>query len=51
MDDNTDGSFVDFHEVLQISPKADGETIQRVYRLLALRYHPDNRETGTLATC
>ena len=48
--DNTGGSFVDFYEILQISPKADGETIQRVYRLLALRYHPDNRETGDQAT-
>ena len=38
--------FVDLYEVLQISPSADLETIQRVYRLLALRYHPDNRETG-----
>ena len=38
--------FVDLYEVLQISPSADLETIQRVYRLLALRYHPDNKETG-----
>ena len=40
------GVFVDLYEVLQISPGADLETIQRVYRLLALRYHPDNKETG-----
>ena len=39
-------AFVDLYEVLQISPSADLETIQRVYRLLALRYHPDNQETG-----
>ena len=38
--------FVDLYEILQISPSADVETIQRVYRLLALRYHPDNKETG-----
>jgi len=38
--------FVDLYEVLQISPTADLETIQRVYRLLALRYHPDNKESG-----
>ncbi len=50
MNDTTDRSFVDFYEALQISPKADGETIQRVYRLLALRYHPDNWETGHQAT-
>ena len=39
-------SFIDFYEVLQISPTAELDTIRRVYRLLALRYHPDNKETG-----
>jgi curved DNA-binding protein CbpA len=37
---------VDFYEFLQINPKAQAETIQRVYRFLAARYHPDNPETG-----
>ena len=37
---------VDYYETLQISPNADTETIQRVFRLLAQRFHPDNRETG-----
>jgi curved DNA-binding protein CbpA len=37
---------VDYYEVLQISPNAEGETIQRVFRMLARRYHPDNPETG-----
>ena len=50
MNDTTDWAFVDFYEALQISPKANGETIQRVCRILALRYHPDNRETGHQAT-
>ena len=36
----------DCYEVMQLSPHADAETISRVYRLLAARYHPDNRETG-----
>jgi curved DNA-binding protein CbpA len=36
----------DFYEALQISPNAEPETIHRVYRLLAQRYHPDNRLTG-----
>lgn len=35
-----------YYDFLQISPKAQPETIQRVYRFLAARYHPDNRETG-----
>ena len=37
---------LDFYEVLQVSPNAEPETIQRVYRLLAQRYHPDNGESG-----
>jgi len=36
----------DYYEVLQISPNADPDTVHRVYRLLAQRFHPDNRETG-----
>ena len=39
-------SRLDCYEVLQLSPNADAETISRVYRLLAARYHPDNREMG-----
>ncbi|HTG91490.1 MAG TPA: DnaJ domain-containing protein [Pyrinomonadaceae bacterium] len=37
---------VDYYEVLQVSDSAETETINRVYRLLAQRYHPDNRESG-----
>ncbi|MEZ5399982.1 MAG: DnaJ domain-containing protein [Bryobacteraceae bacterium] len=36
----------DLYELLQLSPNADQETVQRVYRILAQRYHPDNQETG-----
>lgn len=38
--------FIDFYELMQISPNAEAETIQRVYRMLAARYHPDNAHTG-----
>jgi curved DNA-binding protein CbpA len=38
--------WVDYYETLQLSPSADRETIERVYRLLAKRYHPDNDVTG-----
>lgn len=38
--------FIDFYDVLEISPTAHPDTIARVYRLLAQRYHPDNQETG-----
>jgi curved DNA-binding protein len=36
----------DYYEFLQISPNAESETIQRVYRFLAIRLHPDNPQTG-----
>ena len=36
----------DYYELLQLSPNADIETVNRVFRLLAARYHPDNTETG-----
>jgi curved DNA-binding protein CbpA len=36
----------EYYEVLQVSANADPETIHRVYRLLAQRFHPDNTETG-----
>jgi len=37
---------IDYYEVLQISPNAEIETIYRVFRILAARYHPDNPESG-----
>ena len=39
-------SINDYYEDLQISPNADMEMIERVFRILAKRYHPDNAETG-----
>ncbi|HYJ45169.1 MAG TPA: DnaJ domain-containing protein [Pyrinomonadaceae bacterium] len=39
-------SWVDYYEVLQVSTNAEPETINRVYRMLAQRFHPDNRESG-----
>lgn len=41
-----DAEPVDHYETLQISPNADPDTIHRVFRLLAQRFHPDNAETG-----
>ncbi|HVO97410.1 MAG TPA: J domain-containing protein [Bryobacteraceae bacterium] len=40
--------FVDYYETMQISPNADLDTIHRVYRILAQRFHPDNQETGNV---
>jgi len=39
-------AFVDYYELLQISPNAEPDTIHRVFRIMAARYHPDNKETG-----
>ncbi len=38
--------FVDYYETLQVSANADSDTIHRVYRILAQRFHPDNQESG-----
>ena len=38
--------LTDYYEDLQVSQNADNETLERVYRLLAKRYHPDNGQTG-----
>ncbi|WP_245266101.1 DnaJ domain-containing protein [Mesorhizobium sp. L103C119B0] len=38
--------FVDLYETLEISPNANSETLERVFRYFAMRYHPDNQQTG-----
>ena len=38
--------FVDYYEILEISPNANSGTIERMFRYLAQRYHPDNQDTG-----
>ncbi len=38
--------FVDHYETLHLSQNADAETVERVYRMLAKRYHPDNSTSG-----
>lgn len=43
-----EGAGIDYYEVLQVSPNADPETIHRVHRIMAARFHPDNPETGDL---
>jgi curved DNA-binding protein CbpA len=42
-----DESPSDFYELLQVNSNADPDTIHRVYRFLAQRFHPDNQETGS----
>ncbi len=38
--------FVDYYELLQVSSNADIDTIERVFRHLAKKLHPDNKETA-----
>lgn len=42
----TDDAFVDYYDVLQLSPNADEDTIHRVFRHLARKCHPDLPEGG-----
>ena len=43
-----DAGFTDYYEILEISPNANQETIERIFRHHARRYHPDNQETGNV---
>jgi hypothetical protein len=36
-----EASFIDYYELMQVSPNADEDTIQRVFRHLAKKLHPD----------
>jgi curved DNA-binding protein CbpA len=36
----------DLYEILEISPNASQETVERMFRHLAQRYHPDREGTG-----
>jgi curved DNA-binding protein len=40
----------DHYELLRLSPGAEPEAVERVYRKLAKRFHPDNAETGDAET-
>ena len=38
--------FIDYYELLQLSPNADTDTVERVFRHLAKKLHPDNTESA-----
>lgn len=40
--------FVNHYEILEISSSASFETVERVFRYLAKRYHPDSAEHGDI---
>ncbi|QEG24310.1 DnaJ domain-containing protein [Mariniblastus fucicola] len=43
---STDQDFVDYYETLEASCNASFETIERTFRFLAKRFHPDCSEQG-----
>jgi curved DNA-binding protein len=46
MSSSVSGKFQDHYITLGVETKADSETIQAAYSVLAKKYHPDNRDTG-----
>ena len=42
----SENGFVDYYELLQLSSNADNDTLERVFRHLAKKFHPDNPETA-----
>jgi len=44
----TPTTFRDHYETLQLSPNADADTVDRVFRMLVKRYHPDNQASGNV---
>ena len=36
--------FIDYYDLMQLSPNADDDTIQRIFRHLAQKWHPDHHQ-------
>ena len=43
-----ENNFIDYYELLQLSSNADTDTVERVFRHLAKKFHPDNKESGDI---
>jgi hypothetical protein len=41
-----ENGFIDYYELLQLSSNANPDTIERVFRHFAKKFHPDNKESG-----
>jgi curved DNA-binding protein CbpA len=39
-----ESEFVDYYELLQLHPNADSDSIERMFRHFAKKFHPDNAE-------
>ena len=44
----SENGFIDYYELLQLSSSADTDTVERVFRHLAKKFHPDNKESGDI---
>jgi curved DNA-binding protein len=38
--------FIDYYEILQVSPNCDSKILESAYRYLAKQYHPDHPDTA-----
>jgi curved DNA-binding protein CbpA len=45
---SSEAPFVDYYDILGVDADAEMETIHRVYKILATRFHPDNSESANL---
>ncbi len=45
---NDQKEFVDYYEILEASVNANFDTIERIFRYMAKRYHPDHSEHGDI---
>lgn len=46
MKTDTDQTFVDYYNLLQVNANCDAELLDKAYRYFAKMYHPDHRETA-----
>ena len=46
--ESTMSDFINHYETLEVSTSASFETVERVFRYLAKRYHPDAAEHGDI---
>jgi hypothetical protein len=42
----SENGFIDYYELLQLSSNAATDTIERIFRHFAKKFHPDNKESG-----
>jgi hypothetical protein len=44
--ETSDANTPDYYEILRLDPSTSPDAVDRVYRTLVQRYHPDNQQTG-----